>query len=315
MKRKLLVIAVAMSVLAVSGCSAFGGESSSSSNSGSNSDSGGSSSEITPNGAGSASAPNQAAGGKTAAVPNAQIVTTGTISLLSTDPIGVADKAVTLVEAVGGHVDSRTEQAGDSGSTVEQGGNARADLVLRVPSDKVSQAIDNLKQLATVDSVAITATDITTQVSDVNARITALQTSVARLLDLMSKATTTADLISLESTLSERQADLDGLTAQRDAYTDQVQYSSLSVSIEDLSTAPTSAPGDFWSGLSTGWTSLVAVLAGALVAFGVALPWLVVLAILAAIAIAVVRWATRGTRVAGGGSAGSNSTPAGGGLS
>ncbi|MDF2444565.1 MAG: hypothetical protein JWR01_2768 [Subtercola sp.] len=285
MKRKLLVIGVLAPALLLGGCSAMGGSSSSSPGG----LSGGTSSQANGSPSGVLAAPADGSTGRGAAtlVPGAQIVTTGTIALLAEEPSDTADSAVALATSLGGHVDNRTEQSS---------GDRRADLVLRIPSGKVTEAIDALKKLATVDSVSITATDVTAQASDINARVTALQTSVARLLDLMSKATSTTDLIALESTLSERQADLDSLVAQRTALTDTVDYSSITVSIEDSSTAPASVPGDFWSGLSAGWASLLTALAGALVAFGVAFPWLVTLGIIGLVVLAIVRLARRGER-------------------
>lgn len=290
MKRKMLVISAVApllaSVLLLGGCSALGSSAGSSSSGPLTAPAGGADS------APADSAPADSAAGRDAAtlVPGAQIVTTGTISLHADEPIDVADSAVALTTSLGGHVDNRAEQSS---------GDVRADLVLRIPSARVTEAIDRLKTLAVVDSVALTATDVTAQASDVDARVTALGTSVARLLDLMSKATSTTDLIALESTLAERQADLDSLVAQRAALTDTVAYSSISVSIEDSRTAPATGPGDFWSGLGTGWSSLVAAIAGALVVFGVALPWLVAFAVIAAVVLLVIRLASRRGHVAG----------------
>ncbi|MEF2977650.1 DUF4349 domain-containing protein [Subtercola sp. YIM 133946] len=288
MKRKILVIVGVAAVLVLSGCLA-GSSGSSSSSEGS----GAVGSAQAPAGVTNGGASDAAGAGSAAAdalLPETQVVTTGSIALTADDPSAVADQAVALVETAGGHVDNRTQQS------ASERNDARADLVLRVPSANVSSTIEALKKLATVESLSISATDVTSQVHDVDARITALQTSVNRLLDLMSKATNTTDLIALESTLSSRQADLDSLVAQKASITDQVQYSSLTLGISGTPAAATVAPSDFWSGLGIGWASVVAALSGALVACGVALPWLVIVAVLALIVIAIVRFASRKTR-------------------
>ncbi|UFS57572.1 DUF4349 domain-containing protein [Subtercola endophyticus] len=289
MKRKNLVIIGVAAVLMLTGCSAGSSSNSSSSSEGS----GAVGSAQAPAGVANGGAADAAGAGSAAAdalLPDTQVVTTGSLALTADDPSAVADQAVALTEAAGGHVDNRTQQSASDRN------DARADLVLRVPSAKVSSTIDSLKKLATVESVSISATDVTSQVQDVDARITALQTSVSRLLDLMSKATNTTDLIALESTLSSRQADLDSLVAQKAAITDQVQYSSLTVGISSTQAAATVAPSDFWSGLGIGWTSVVAALSGALVALGVALPWLVIVAVIALIVIVIARFAGRKAR-------------------
>ncbi|PPF78722.1 DUF4349 domain-containing protein [Subtercola sp. Z020] len=311
MKRKILVIGVLASTLLLAGCSAFGSSSSNASGpSGGSGTSGGSSgtSEVVPDEPGASDSGGSLAAGAPGAgrdaaplLPDAQVVTTGTIALRADDPVGTADRAVALATGLGGHVDNRTEQSS---------GQARADLVLRIPSARVDEAVDGLKTLATVDSVAITATDVTAQVSDVNARITALQTSVNRLLDLMAKASDTTDLIALESTLSERQADLDGLTAQKNAIADTVQYSSITVSIARTEAVAVATPGDFWSGLGTGWSSLVTALSAALVAFGVLVPWLVTLGVIALAVLAIIRLAARRPRPAATAARAATATPA-----
>jgi hypothetical protein len=289
MKRKSLVIIGLAAVLLLSGCSAGSSSNSSSSSEGSGAVGSAQAPAGVANGGASDAAGTGSAAGD-ALLPDTQVVTTGSLALTADDPSAVADQAVALVEAAGGHVDNRTQQ-----SASDRNG-ARADLVLRVPSANVSSTIESLKKLATVESVSISATDVTAQVQDVDARIVALQTSVNRLLDLMSKATNTTDLIALESTLSSRQADLDSLVAQKASITDQVQYSSLTLGISATPAAATVAPSDFWSGLGIGWTSVVAALSGALVALGVALPWIVVVGVLALVVLAIVRFASRKTR-------------------
>ncbi|GAA0997471.1 hypothetical protein GCM10009563_19820 [Subtercola frigoramans] len=270
-------------------------------------------------GAGSAdSAAGGSAPGNALTLPSTQVITTGSITLIADDPAATADQAVTIVEAAGGHVDNRSESQGNSGgpgiimpldsvdpmgtvqgksSSMSEGqAGARADLTLRIPNAQVTEVVDALKKLGTVGSVSISSTDVTTQVADVKARITALQTSVDRLLDLLTKATTTTDLIALESALSQRQAELDGLKAQSSALADQVQYASVTLTITSHSVLATGAPNDFWGGLAAGWSSLVAGVAGGLVVLGIALPWLLVMALVAAIVLLVIRFARRRSR-------------------
>ena len=99
--------------------------------------------------------------------------------------------------------------------------------MLRIPSANLDATLADLKRLGTVETATLNATDVTAQSKDIDGRITALQTSVDRLLALMAKATTTADLITIESTLSDRQGQLDSLRAQQKALADQVAMSTI----------------------------------------------------------------------------------------
>lgn len=222
-----------------------------------------------------------------AVAADAQIVTTGWVSISVTDPIEASAEAVKVVESHGGHIDNRSEQAGTGSES------ASAQLTIRVPEDDVTKTLDELKKLGTAESVSITSTDVTAQTTDLDARITAMQGSVDRLLDLLAAATDIDDLIALESAISTRQADLDSLKSQRDLLGDQIAYSTIDLQLVAAGSVPAGGPKDFWGGLGVGWNSLVAALNGSVVALGVALPWLLVLAVLAAIALVIFRVASR----------------------
>ena len=220
------------------------------------------------------------------AVPGAAtdraVITTGNVSITATEPIAAASDASKLVTGAGGRVDSRTEQP----ATETQ--PASASLVIRVPADQLDEVLDNIKLLGTVNSVSINASDVTQQKQDIDARITALQTSVDRLLELMSSSANTTDLIAIESALSERQAELDSLTAQRDSLDDQIDFSTVYLDFVSEGTVAESGPSDFWGGLAAGWNALIAFLGGLVVVIGVILPWLLPLGVLAAIVVAIV---------------------------
>jgi len=220
---------------------------------------------------------------------DAQVITTGWVSISVGDPAAASADAAEVVETHGGHIDNRSEQAGTGSQS------ASAQLTIRVPEDQVTQTLDELKKLGTVESVSISSTDVTSQTTDLDARITAMQGSVDRLLDLMAAATDVDDLITLETAISTRQADLDSLKAQRDLLADQVAYSTIDLQLYEAGAVPAGGPKDFWGGLVVGWNSLVAALGGGLVAIGVALPWLLVLAVLAVITVVIIRVASRRT--------------------
>lgn len=209
-----------------------------------------------------------------------QVIATGYMSITVETPRDAADDAARIVNQAGGHVDGRTE-------TAPRGGDrGRADLTLRIPSDVLDATIEKLAALGTLEETNVSKQDVTSVAQDLDARITALQASVDRLLSLMADATTTSDLITIESALSERQANLESLQSQRRSLADQVELSTISVYFGSEADAPAHEPDTFWSGLLAGWGALVGFLSFLLVAFGVILPWLIA----PAIALALVWW-------------------------
>ena len=211
------------------------------------------------------------------------VITTGSLSITATDPVKASETAVTITEQAGGRVDSRSENPATSSQP------ASANLTLRIPSDELDRTLAELKKLGTLNFVTLAAQDVTQQSQDLDARITALTTSVDRLLVLMASATTTADLISIESALSSRQGELESLQSQRDFLADQIDYSTVQLELVAEGTVAAGGPDTFWTGIIAGWTALVAALGGLLIGLGVALPWLVVLAIFGAIVLLIVR--------------------------
>lgn len=231
-----------------------------------------------------------AAGGAVEAQPDRSVITTGWVSITVDDPIASAEEAADLAEQAGGRVDSRTESPGTDAQPPS------ASLTLRIPSDELDGFVDELRELGAVNSVSMNASDVTQQRNDLDGRIEALTASVDRLQQLLSEATTIADLIAIESELTTRQAELDSLTQQRDWLVDQVDFSTITVDLVTEDVAPDPQPDDFWSGLVAGWNALVAFASWLGVAVGVLLPWLLVGLVTTVVIVAIVLLATRRRR-------------------
>ena len=192
-----------------------------------------------------------------------------------------------------------TQQAGGrvSNESVNTTGDALyADITVRVPAEALDAVIEQVSALGTVMSVNVFAEDVTAQGADLDARIAALQTSIDRLTQLLATAETTKDLIEIEGELTERQAELDSLTAQREALSELVALSTLSVYLEPSSEAAQWSPPGFLSGLESGWNALRTTLAGLITVAGFALPFLIVGAIVVIPIVVLVVWLNRRRR-------------------
>jgi hypothetical protein len=231
-------------------------------------------------------APSGAAGGPEDTDAERQVVTTANAFVTVEDPAEGAQRVSELVESVGGRVDERSEQAvsGDDGVK-----GTIADLVVRVPSDELTGVLADLEDLGDVENVSVSRSDVTSQAVDLDARISALQASVARLQALIDNAASTQALLEVEQALSERQEKLESLQSQRALLADQVDLSTLSVHLEPVGVAPAGGPEGFLEGLGTGWNALVTVLNGAVVVVGILLPWLALAAVITVAVLVPVR--------------------------
>jgi hypothetical protein len=221
------------------------------------------------------------------------VVKTATMTVNVADTSAAADKAAVIAENADGRVDRRAEDAGTGR------GRAHTSIVLRVPVEKLDGVVRELKELGTVQTAETTSDDVTAQRVDLDARIRALQTSVDRLLGIMRDARDPEALISAENALSQRQAELDSLRAQRDQLGDQIAYSTVDVSfVADQigGPAPEQYQG-FLGQIERGWDGLVGVLGNVVLLFGLLLPWLAALAVVLAVVYVIVRVTRRRARV------------------
>jgi acetolactate synthase regulatory subunit len=217
-----------------------------------------------------------------------QVVTTGTVQVTVDDPRAAVDAVVALVESEGGRVDARSERAGTDSQT------AHAQLTVRIPSDDMTATLTKLRGIGDVSQVQLSSQDVTADTQDLDARIKALTISVARLEDLLARATTNADLIAAEEALSQRQSNLESLQSQRARLAEQVALSTLQIDLSTPGAVPAAtSPHGFWDGIVVGWQSLVAVLRVVVLVVGVLLPWLVFGGLATALVVALVRASRR----------------------
>ncbi|ACZ30074.1 conserved hypothetical protein [Xylanimonas cellulosilytica DSM 15894] len=207
-----------------------------------------------------------------------EVITTGTATLVTEDPADAAARIATLTEQAGGRVERRQESRG---SDTEP---ASARLTLRLPADRVNSTLEALRSLGDVADVSLTKEDVTATGRDLDARIAALETSTARLTELMAQAGDTEDLLRVEQELASRQGDLDALKAQRADLSDRVAMSTLEVWVtaDEAAVAALAPPATgFRGGLEAGWDALAAFGRAAAVTVGAVLPWLAVAGVLA----------------------------------
>jgi glycine cleavage system regulatory protein len=234
----------------------------------SDSASAGSTAEVAPSAGGdSASSADQDGSGNAArAEVGRQVVTTGSATVRVVDPGRSADRLARWVDEAGGRVDQRSElrSGGDDASTT---------MTVRVPAADVDRAVTTLRREGSVEALDLARDDVTTQVADLDARIRSLTTSVERLREILAEADDATDLLAVEKSLSDRQAELESLQAQRRVVGDQVALATLTVTLVASDGPAAVEPGGFVGGLRSGWDGLAASMNLAVRVVGVLLPW------------------------------------------
>ncbi|OUS94051.1 DUF4349 domain-containing protein [Rhodococcus sp. NCIMB 12038] len=213
-----------------------------------------------------------------------QEIITGQVALTAGDPVAVGRQIVDKVDDLGGRIDQLTEQPGSDGQ------DASSSLTIRVPADSLTRTLDDLRELGKVTSVSVTKSDVTMQSQDLDARIGALTASVTRLQGLITSAANTADLIEAEKALSERQGELDSLTAQKRSLSDQVALATIMIDVTTTDAErPSTGPDNFWEGVVAGWNALLSAIAAGAVVVGALIPWFGFVAVIALVVYGAYR--------------------------
>lgn len=130
-------------------------------------------------------------------------------------------QAVGAAEAQGGFAESRSDGRGQSAS-----------LTLRVPSDKIKQAVSCLEALGDVTYRSIGAEDVTEQYVDVEARLKNRVVLRDRMKQLLDKATDIKDILAIETELNRIQSDIDSMEARMKSLKGKADYATIHLTLE-----------------------------------------------------------------------------------
>lgn len=168
-----------------------------------------------------------------------------------------------------------------------------ADMTVRIPADKVDSFSAAVAQTSNVTSTSRNVKDITLNYTDTESRITALRAEETRLLELMAQAEDMSDLLTIEERLTEVRYQLESYTSQLRKYDNQVDYATISLSIQEVQKYTPVEKQTVWQriqlGFSENLSSLFEDLGDLLVGFISSLPYLVVLGAFTALIVIIIK--------------------------
>lgn len=211
-------------------------------------------------------------------------IITGDLYLTVDNTTETADRITVIVTDAGGRVDSRTDYL-DAATQ-----SPSSYLWVRIPAPVLDDTMVSIQALGQVERVSTGRMDVTLQVIDLGERIDVLNASLERLEALLEQATTTAELIELETAITQRQAERDSLVSQQNYLSDQIQFASISIELRTEGEAPPRDPDSFVDAIIAGWFALVAFGGASVIFLGMALPWLAIAAVvIAPVALMIAR--------------------------
>jgi hypothetical protein len=220
-------------------------------------------------------------------VPQRSIIYTANLTLRvkkGLTPNGQADKASGYVTAVGGYVSGEQQIVPPGGHRVPQ-----VELTLKIPVAQYGPVLAKLKGLGEKISFSSHAVDVTQEVADVGSRVASAQAAIKQLRALLSHAGSVGELLTVQQSINRQESDLEALLAQQRSLAHETSYATVTAVLVGqharvVHKAKKSSPG-FVAGLKGGWHALVTVVGWLVTVLGSVLPFLIPIAVIAAIAV------------------------------
>lgn len=217
------------------------------------------------------------------AAPSRQVISTATLRVEVRDVAAATARAAQLAGESGGFLAGSDE----SGAP----GQRRAQVTLKVPGERFDRLVGALAGLGELRSKQVSTEDVTDQVVDLEARLSAARASADRLQQLIAKSASVTEVVGVEAELAKRTAETESLEGRLRVVRDKVDLATVMVSFSPPQpSADEDLPG-FLTGLRGGWRALRATVIVGSAVLGALLPWLVPAALLAVAArLAWKRW-------------------------
>lgn len=150
-----------------------------------------------------------------------------------------------------------------------EGKLARGSLTLQVPADKLDAALAGLRQLGTPVELTTSATDVSGQLVDYEARLRAARANEAQLLELLRQARSFSDALAVRPQLQEVRREIETLEAQRASLQGRVDLASVTALLYEREAAPPSpSTGRIAVALRRAGDAATATIAGMIIVAG-----------------------------------------------
>lgn len=218
-----------------------------------------------------------------------KLIRTVTIEAETADLDVILSDLDAQLAALGGYVQNKSVQNGRNGAA------RYATMTLRIPADQLDSFVGHVENATNILSSNEKAEDVTLKYAATESRIKALETEEARLLELLEKAENLNNLLTLESKLADVREELETVKSQLKLYDSLVDYGTVHLTIKEVKeyTVVEEEEPTAWERIGTGFVSSVKgvwkILTELFIFFVVALPYLVIPAVIVVIIVLVHR--------------------------
>lgn len=187
------------------------------------------------------SAPTDAADANTAEEYGVKVIKSAMLNIETDHFDADLEQINALLAQYGGFVTSQ-DSSGLKLDEDQYGSGRSLNMQLRVPQGHLEAFITGASLIGVVRYSSIYHQDITSQYYDTRRRLQGYQTQHDRILELMAKATTVEELITIEAELTRLNYEIDALTGNLKYWDSQVDYSTVQLNMQEVKRAESLTP-------------------------------------------------------------------------
>ena len=160
-----------------------------------------------------------------------KIIKTASVSAQTEDFDNFVSSLKSAISEIGGRIDSENTTGSDYYS---KGNLRRTTLKIRIPAELLGDLKASIEELCAATYYSENTNDVTESYIDIEKRIEVLKAKEVSLLEMLSKAETIADLLAIDSRLTEVQSELASLKAQKESLDGRIAYSTVTLTVNEV---------------------------------------------------------------------------------
>lgn len=220
-----------------------------------------------------------------------KLITTVNMDAETEDLDGMLTHINSKIAALGGYMESQEIYNGSAYSTHRY---RNASLTIRIPAENLSQFVDMVSENCNIISNYKTSEDVTLTYVSIESRISALEIEQDRLMELLERADTMEDLLTIESRLTDVRYELEEINSRLRVMENQINYSTIHLYLSEVKEyTEVEEPETFGQRIASGFVKNVKALWNFVVEFVifliVALPFLIPLGAIAVLVVFIIK--------------------------
>lgn len=195
------------------------------------------------------------------------------------------------IAELGGYVEYQYQYNGSSYSNYDETRNAY--LSVRIPVGRLDEFVRKMGEQSNIINKEERVEDVTLRYVDLESRKKALIIEQDRLLDLLEKAESVEDIITIEQRLSEVRYELENMESQLRTLNNQIDYSTININIQEVRRLTPTEEKSAWDRMKNGFVKSVYNIGDGIknmfIWFVINIPYLIIWFVIFAIIFVIVR--------------------------